>query len=141
MSVLQSAVRVHAVWLSGSYLTDKLDPNDIDAVFLVSARDYSRTSDDNKKVVGSFSPTMGPMGTPVRSSGFTKVDSYILDWRPYAELNPLGDRDHNAYCLWRGYWDDFWQRTRKGAKGAPTTWQDGMPTRGYLEVELDAFDR
>jgi hypothetical protein len=140
-ALLQSAIRVHAAWLSGSFLTDKLDPSDIDVAFLVSGRDYARASVDNKKIVDSFVLAPGPMGTRIRTSGYTKVDSYLVNWRPYPDLDPARNAEHNQYLAMRGYWDDFWQRLRNGSKTAPATWRDGIPVRGYLEVEFDAFDR
>jgi predicted nucleotidyltransferase len=141
-ALLRSAVRVHAAWLSGSFLSGKVDPKDIDVVFLISGRDYAKADVEDKQVVDSFVSTVpGPLGEPIRAHGFARVDSFLQYWRPYDSPSPGLGQDRLEYCAYRGYWDDFWQRTRKGPKEAPPTWKDGIPARGYLEVVLDEFDR
>jgi hypothetical protein len=139
--LLKGAIRVHAVWVGGSFTTSKLDPQDIDAVFLVSARDYARASKEDKQVVDAFAPRRNAFGVAVRGHPFNRVDSFVLHWRPWPNPDPNASAEAAQYCQARGYWDDFWQRLRKGSKDAPPTWHDGLPERGYLEVELDAFDR
>jgi hypothetical protein len=142
LELLRSAVRVHAAWLSGSFLTSKTDPEDIDALFFVSARDYARADVAERQVVDAFVDSVpGPLGRPLRRHGFARVDSFIHHWRPWDDPDPRGPEGRLDYCAYRGYWDDFWQRTRKGAKTDAPTWRDGIPARGYLEVEFDAFDR
>ena len=37
LAVLQSAVTVHAVWIGGSFTTSKVDPGDIDVLYIVNA--------------------------------------------------------------------------------------------------------
>lgn len=142
LELLRSAVRVHAVWLSGSFLTSKVDPQDIDALFLISGRDYMQAAPADRQIVASFVDTEpDAVGNPVRRHGFARVDSFIHEWRPWDNPDPKGPDGRLQYCAYRGYWDDFWQRTRKGAKAAAPTWRDGIPARGYLEVVIDAFDR
>lgn len=142
LELLRGVVRVHAAWLSGSFLTSKVDPEDIDALFLISGRDYLKADVPSRQIVDSFIENVpGPLGKPVRRHGFAKVDSFIHHWRPWDNPDPKGPDGRLDYCAYRGYWDDFWQRTRKGAKTDAPTWRDGIPTRGYLEVEFDAFDR
>lgn len=142
LELLRGAVRVHAAWLSGSFLTSKIDPQDVDALFLISGRDYLKADVPTRQIVDSFIDTVpDALGNPVRRHGFARVDSFIHHWRPWDNPSPQGPDGRLEYCAYRGYWDDFWQRTRKGAKTDPATWRDGIPARGYLEVEFDAFDR
>jgi hypothetical protein len=46
---------------------------------------------------------------------------------------------HDQYLRRRGYWDDFWMRTRSGTKGQPFQVADALPRRGYVEISLDGF--
>lgn len=140
--VVRGAVRLHAVWFSGSFISDKVDPSDIDVTFVVSARDYDRASEDDKKVVDSFQlqprPALG--GARARTSGLALVDSFLLLWRPVPPqlaMEPIPA----SYFGFRGYWDDWWQRKATNPKGQPPHVDDPLPRRGYLEVEFDAFAR
>jgi len=140
--LLGSKVRIHAIWIGGSFLTSKVDAKDLDALFIVSARDYRKLDAADQAVVASFIPRTGPLGTPVRGHGLKRLDSFLLLWAPYSPLNPKTTPDHNEYAVWRGYWDDFWQRDRHNKPdGIPPHWKDALPVRGYLEVELDDFAR
>lgn len=140
--LLRSKVRVHAIWIGGSFLTTKVDAKDLDALFIVSARDYKNQDVAGRQVVESFLPKAGPLGTTVRGHGLTRLDSFLLMWSPFSPLDPNSSPAHLEYAVRRGYWDDFWQRDRfNKPDGKPPHWKDALPVRGYLEVELDAFDR
>jgi len=140
--LLRKYVRIHSVWMGGSFLTAKNDAQDMDALFIVSARDYGKLDLRGKQVVNGFNPQPGLLGTPVRGHGLNRLDSFLLMWAPWSPLDPNGDPSHAGYALGRGYWDDFWQRDRyHKPKGVPPHWKDALPARGYLEVELDAFNR
>lgn len=141
LSLLSGGVLVHAVWLAGSFVSSKLDPNDIDAVFVINARNLAARSEADRKVVASFSErTCDPLGNVVRAHGL-KVDSFLLQWAPIPEVDLQGDLSHVQYVASRGYWDDFWCRNRNGQKHHPPTWRDALPARGYLEVIVHAFTR
>ena len=140
--LLASKVRIHAIWIGGSFLTSKVDAKDLDALFIVSGRDYSKQDAAGRKVVESFIPVPGPLGTPVRGHKLDRLDSFVLTWSPLSPLDPKNAPDHKEYATWRGYWDDFWQRDRyHKPDGIPAVWKDALPVRGYLEVELDEFTR
>lgn len=140
--LLRSKLRVHAVWFGGSFLTSKVQAKDIDALFIISGRDYNRLSPSDKTVVDGFRAKTGPMGATVRGHGLTQLDSFLLPWFPFYDFDPFNVPDHRAYAVARGYWDDFWQRDRfNKPDGKPPHWKDALPVRGYLEVELDAFTR
>jgi hypothetical protein len=140
--LLRRRVRIHAIWIGGSFLTSKVDPNDMDALFIVSARDYGKLDGRGKAIVDSFRPKLGPLGKPVRGHGLNRLDSFLLMWFPWSPFDPYGAPAHAEYAGNRGYWDDWWQRDRfNKPDGQPPHWRDAIPTRGYLEVELDAFTR
>lgn len=137
--LLRSKVRIHAIWIGGSFLTSKVDANDMDALFMISASDYAGLDANGQQVVNSF---LANPATGVRGHGFNTLDSYLVAWQPFSPLDPLGGPEQNQYTAMRGYWDDFWQRDRfNSVKGSPPNWQDALPVRGFLEVELDAYDR
>lgn len=137
--LLRSKVRVHAVWIGGSFLTAKVDANDMDALFIISASDFAGLDANGQRVVSSF---VADPATGVRGHGFTTLDSYLVAWQPFSPLSPTGGPEQLQYTAGRGYWDDFWQRDRfSKVKGSPADWRDALPVRGYLEVELDAYDQ
>jgi hypothetical protein len=141
--LLASKIRVHAYWLGGSFTTSKVDPGDIDALFIINGRDYAKTDANAKKVIASFEPIPGPSGKPVRLHGLDHVESFLMQWRPWSPFrpgHPLGTPEETTYAVERGYWDDWWQRDRYNKPdGKPIHWRDALPVRGYLEVELNAF--
>ena len=138
LQLLSSAVLVHAAWLGGSFISSKLDPSDLDVVFLVNQSDLNRRSDPEKQIVDAFLrwEDQGP-GRPARAHGLL-IDSFILNWRPLANPNPDAP-GHAPYVKWRGYWDDFWCRNRSGSKSDPPTREDALPRRGYVEVIIDDY--
>lgn len=140
--LLRGKVRIHAIWIGGSFLTSKVQAKDIDALFIVNGRDYSKLNAKDQQIVASFLPHIGPLGTAVRGHGLNLLDSYLLFWSPWSPLDPERAPEHREYASCRGYWDDFWQRDRfNKPDGKPPHWKDALPVRGYLEVELDDFTR
>lgn len=139
--LLTSAIKVHAAWISGSFTSTKVNPGDIDVTYIVSARDRAKRPIADIKVVESFQRRVPhPItGDPVPAHGL-KVDSYIIDWDAF-NLTPSGDmlRGHELWALNRGYWDDWWSRVRVTPKPLPAKRVDALPTRGYLEVNFDAY--
>lgn len=129
-AALRQIVHVCAVWLGGSYFTSKPAPDDIDCTYLVDAR----TRPSNPAAAAAFDLFAG--GRKLREVTGLRVDSYVIPWtyRPGVEL----EASSQIPLMWRGYWDDLWQRHRNGAKGT-THPADALPTRGYLEVILDGY--
>ena len=108
--LLKSAIRVHGVWFGGSFTTDIVNPNDIDVVFLVSARDYARASTANKQIVDSFVPQGSALGVMKRRHGLKLVDSFVLNWRPWPDPSPNADAEAAQYCAARGKSDALRER-------------------------------
>lgn len=125
---------VCCAWLAGSFTTVKLDPEDIDAVFVIESTRVDRVmagADDRAQLLTHIARSeLGNLGL--------RVDSYLLAWVVNPEPAPMTP-EANRYMLNRGYWDDFWQRVRSGEKGDPPCRRDALPLRGYLEVILDGF--
>jgi hypothetical protein len=129
-AALRSVVRaVPAAWLSGSFLTDKVDPNDLDCVYLVESSDVAAAQSSDPQTA-AFLQTVATGG--VRSVFGLLIDSYILVWTPTAGVNPHGSAAR--YLSGRGYWDDLWSRER-----STDSRESSIPRRGYLEVILDGY--
>jgi hypothetical protein len=119
---------VAACWVSGSFVTDTIDPSDIDCVYLIRLDLLAVAMGDVSKahfldlVSRSQLKTFGIM-----------VDSYIIPWDPHPGVSPT-TQDHWNYLQRRGYWDDFWGRVKD-----PDPSMEILPRRGYLEVSLDGY--
>ncbi|MBB2893433.1 DUF6932 family protein [Flexivirga oryzae] len=129
LSLLKQLVgTVPAAWLSGSFLSSKLVPGDIDSVFVVEAADLQavRQRPQDWSIVELLAG-----GNGAKDSLGLNVDSYILRWCPSSGANPEPGTDY--YAL-RGYWDDLWVR----AKDSDAR-RESIPRRGYVEVMIDGY--
>lgn len=125
--MLNSTIPICATWVGGSFITTKLEPSDIDVLYIVAAQDYAQLQGEEAlKRVSIFSKNGQLMERGIR------VDSSILVWNPIPEPQP-DNPSHANYLKWRGYWDDFLQRHTEDKTKTPTG-INSIPTRGYLEV-------
>lgn len=133
-AVLRSQVPVCAAWLGGSFTTSKLDPSDVDVIYVIEDEivDFARATDPRASAVLDVI-----VQNLARCEGYG-IDTYLLPWRVNPERGPRDSRDR-TYAFWRGYWDDFWLRTLSGPKTMPRVRADALPRRGYLEVILDGY--
>ncbi|WP_194227583.1 DUF6932 family protein [Cellulosimicrobium cellulans] len=140
--LLRSSVLVHRAWVSGSFLTTKVSPNDIDVTFIINEADRLRRPVADLQMVEAFQLRKQDQttGDLVPAHGLARVDTYLLGWAPH-HLGPSGQPDPNysAYAMQRGYWDDWWSRRRTTSKSAPLVPADAYPRRGYLEVSFDDY--
>ncbi|WP_435405283.1 DUF6932 family protein [Mycolicibacterium hippocampi] len=108
---------VSAYWVGGSFVSDKDQPGDIDFTALIDGaastpdpaaiRDWTNPG---KKWARQIHPDVGRL---------LRLDAYgIVKY-------PDGDPRLQSYHELRGYWDDWWQRSRKTGQSL---------SRGYLEV-------
>lgn len=140
LDLLQGAVLVHAVWVGGSFTTLKSDPSDIDACFFVNRPDLAQRSDDDKKIVASFTDRVDDGSGRARPAHGLSVDSFIIKWRPYrAASDGTLPQPYAQYAQYRGYWDDWWCRYLTNGKGGASHPDDPCPRRGYVEVMLNDF--
>lgn len=114
---------VCSVWIGGSFITSKEAPNDIDVVFLVHEEAY-----DNAKNTEAGQFLIYLLTNKIAS---VKVDAYILGVHPTNILN-----DGSTYLKQRGYWDQFWSKSRFEDPSDPRAM---FPSAGYLEVIVDGF--
>ncbi|MFD0902507.1 DUF6932 family protein [Actinomadura sediminis] len=122
---------VHCLWLGGSYVSTKVNPDNIDLTVFIddeAAKAYRgkagapwlREAFDRRKIKEDFGLS------PLR-----------VAYRPIASVfqsDKLATEDQ-GYLRDRGAWDDWWQRRRQEGteKMAPTV-ETAHPARGYLEV-------
>lgn len=130
----RKVVPVAAVWLGGSFLTDKVDPDDLDAVYLIDARLIAAVV---KPLHRGFLALVA-QGDALRQLRGKRLDTFIITWVPDPDANRVVP-GFDDYIRDRGYWDDLWQRSLSGPKMAARVPSDALPKRGYVEVILDDF--
>jgi predicted nucleotidyltransferase len=130
LAILRTRTPVVAVWLGGSFTTDKADPDDLDVVFLIDSDDAAKIAGD--RVLATFANNW------VRQLLTFRLDTFVIDWRSIPDPNSMTLEDRDYYER-RGHWDDFWQRRRTGPKTAVPVRADTLPARGYLEVSIDGY--
>jgi len=131
---LDGLVLVHRLWLGGSYVSAKLDPQNIDATLLIDTRAERavRGKPGSRWLTTAFKSRdrirerygLSPMRVGYRPVGHV--------FRPEV-MAP----EERTYFMERGVWDDWWQRCRlpDHADRSPSE-QSAVPARGYLEVRL-----
>jgi hypothetical protein len=124
-----------AVWIGGSFITSRLDPDDIDLTFLLDGDVYESLSNTKKRKVDRLSARDG-QNCRLRTRSNLRVDCFAIVCRlvalPWKDLTD----EAATYFRTRGLWDDWWQRFRTVAKGSVPTIEGAKPVRGYLEVLL-----
>lgn len=131
---IRSVVPVVCVWIGGSFLTDKLDPDDIDLVYWCEDVLVDRVTDPQAQLLLQLFAQ-----NQVRAQTGLRVDTRYCRWHVDPEADQGASDKHKSYVLHRGFWDDFWMRKRSGAKGDAPQRADALPKRGYFEVPLDGF--
>ncbi|ADI08268.1 hypothetical protein SBI_05148 [Streptomyces bingchenggensis BCW-1] len=122
---------IHAIWLGGSYVSTKLNPQNVDLTVLMdeSAVEAMKGLQGTKWLVSAFSrqARLAEFGVSPLRVGYRPIVSVFRADR----LNP----GEQAYLRERGAWDDWWQRCRPGGMGkTEPTVESASPRRGYLEV-------
>ncbi|TQR82647.1 hypothetical protein D8S82_31040 [Mycobacterium hodleri] len=133
--MLRSHIPICAVWLSGSFLTQKDEPDDVDCVYWAEDLEINnaRANPVSAAVVDIFAQK-----DALRTAVGLRVDTFVVPWNCCPDL-AIATIATTTYFQNRGHWDDFWQRMRSGAKSAPAVRADALPRRGYLEVIFDGF--
>lgn len=122
---------VAAVWIGGSFITSEAEPHDIDVVFIITEDTYNAATSNLAKFalwVLSDNTSMPPRLNPL-------VDGYLLVVPPTDVV--LNDVTRTEYARQRGYWDQFWSKTRF-LDANDDRWH--YPAAGYVEVIVDGYD-
>ena len=125
--VKETAGSIAELWIGGSFITSEENPHDIDVVFFFK-EDRIKSVDSR----GAFLLNLlsGRFGSDLRISSY--VDSYMIVVPPTEFENDT----KRGYTPWRGYWDQFWSKTR--FEDDDKRWL--YPAAGYLEVMIDGYD-
>mgnify|MGYP001188826815 CR=1 FL=1 len=129
---LRGRLPVAWVWISGSFISTKLDPDDIDVIYWCEDVNLDSVSDLRDKFMIELFAT-----NALRATFNLRVDSRIGRWHIRPEPGIQDTTEHHNYAKQRGFWDDFWLRRRSGPKGSPAVREDALARRGYVEVFLD----
>lgn len=131
---VKNVLPVPCVWLGGSFLTSKTDPDDLDVVFVLDARQAAAVADPFDRAF----LLLVSSGKAFRHSTGKRLDTFVINWVPDPDGQKLAP-GFAQYADARGYWDDLWQRKIAGPKSSPRVPADALPRRGYLEVVVDGF--
>ncbi|MGI8335991.1 DUF6932 family protein [Actinomadura scrupuli] len=124
---------IHCLWLGGSYISTKLDPDNIDLTVFVDEDSASalrgQTGAGWLREAFSRGKVKEEFGLSTIKVGYRRIASVF-------QPEKLSSEDQ-TYLRDRGAWDDWWQRCRQQGieKMAPTV-ETARPARGYLEVTL-----
>lgn len=124
---------IHSLWLGGSFVSVKVDPENIDVSVLV---------DEDACAVVRGNPGAGWLSKAFNRKHTENrfgISALRIGYRPVAGVfqpETLAAPDVE-YFRDRGIWDDWWQRCRdEAAPDAPPSIKSAAPARGYLEVTL-----
>jgi hypothetical protein len=124
---------IRQLWLAGSFVSTKIDPQDIDLTVFTDAEVIAalKTKPGAKWITQAFHRQ--------KIQDEFRLDPYRVDYRAVPHVfQPAGmTREEQEYFRDRGRYDDWWQRRHPPAvdKQAPTI-DSCVPARGYLEVTL-----
>ncbi|MFD8809909.1 DUF6932 family protein [Streptomyces sp. NPDC059627] len=123
---------VGRLWLAGSFVSGKLDPEDVDVTYLIPPDAYARAVTD-ADIVDDLD-NLGTKDWCVRHD--MRVDAYVLrlpeteDFHALGVTGAMAPDDHKVFED-LGVYDEIWQRCRSGQNGIPRE-----ARRGYVEVLL-----
>ncbi|MFT9397429.1 MAG: hypothetical protein ABF545_05115 [Bifidobacterium psychraerophilum] len=131
ISLLRKTNCVCALWIGGSFTSKKTNPSDIDVVAIINSDQVPKSGPVFKML--SFCTA----GHDFKAHSGLAIDSFGLWWKPDTSGGYSQEPDYFQY---RGYWDDFWQRTRSGlVRHSVITRNETFPKRGYLEVTINDY--
>lgn len=130
-----SADLIEGVWVGGSFVTSKPDPDDIDCLFVLSGGAFDALPSNGQRHKVNLFNRKGYL----REKHQLRVESFLLVRTPIAQPWAKGGVHPDAapYAQVRGAWDDWWLRTRTGElPDEDPRIESAEPRRGYLEVTL-----
>lgn len=115
------------VWIGGSFITNKEHPHDIDVVFFFKEGDIEEASH-----AGSF--VLNVLARKLES--IKRLNEYVDGYLVVVQPTEIENKDPQGWISMRGYWDQFWSKTRFGDDDARWLY----PAAGYLEVMIDGYN-
>ncbi|MFH9821204.1 DUF6932 family protein [Streptomyces sp. NPDC017230] len=123
---------VGRLWLAGSFVSGKVNPEDVDVTYLIPPDAYALAMAGADTI--DYLDNLGTKDWCTRRG--MRVDAYVLclpeteDFRSLGVTGAMAPSDHKVFES-LGVYDEVWQRCRSGQKGIP----EGA-RRGYVEVLL-----
>lgn len=126
---------VNYVWLGGSFISDKDDPDNIDVTVFLNGRSMKKIR--GKPGCGWVNSKAFSRKELARSNEFSGISPIRVDYYPVVSIFQLGEisPEEHDYLTKRGAWDDWWQRLRDKDCDSPTE-SSSASRRGYVEVIL-----
>lgn len=125
---------VHAYWVAGSFISDEMDPDDIDVTVVV---DHELLS------ANAGRPGMGNVkklyANRTRIAADVHVEPFVMRvrWEASTLLPGRLSEASRIRLAERGGYDNFWQRIRPdGQKASRVQQQNVLAERGYVEVAV-----
>lgn len=143
--LLEGRPLVHHLWLGGSYVSSKYDPDDIDLTVFLDAQGYEQLRGNS--VDTDNQARKGKPGAKWLTEAFQRQKMYAefglepheVQYRPVPHVFRPTDLDlrEQQYFQQRGRFDDWWQRcSPNGVHKVAPTLDTAKARRGYLEVTL-----
>lgn len=121
--------KVLSLLIGGSFVTDKLDPNDIDVVFVIDFRSINTGKDLHALSIFFENNRQN-----------VPVQCFHLFWLPTTPADPYQLETIIIYQQGRGQWDDFWLRdVPKELRQVPPHAEQSFHKKGYVEVKINEF--
>lgn len=95
-------------WLDGSFMSKKLNPNDIDFVSFIDYRVYEQKEEQIFRIVEKY--------------GYMKLDNYI------SQIFPINHPRHAETEHFKGYWTELFSSSRRDPK------TNIQSPRGFIEI-------
>lgn len=115
------------VWIGGSFITGEEHPHDIDVVFFFK----------EEKIAAVCSAGAFALKVLARKLGsIQRLNEYVDGYLVIVQPTEIKDEDPQGWISARGYWDQFWSKTRFGDDDVRWLY----PAAGYLEVTVDGYD-
>lgn len=132
-NLVSASIPICSIWIAGSFMSDKVEPSDIDLLFIFKESDIDARLSD---------PSFYSMIIDLGDNSLNSIYGWLIDtrwiiWTPnslpsFTLRTALADQ----YAL-RGFWDEFWSR-RYTVKDEMHP-EDANLRQGYLEVIFDDF--
>ena len=100
---INEIAKIEYEWIDGSFVTNKMDPNDIDVVTFISAGEINALTQCERETL--FELTNGS-----RPRIEFYCDSYLV------VVVPPEHEYHDCFLNRRGYWDNWWSANRAGGQ-------------------------
>lgn len=116
------------VWIGGSFITGEEHPHDIDVVFFFKEEKIAAVGQAGLFALNVLSRRLAPK--------IERLDAYVDGYMIVVPPTEFDNDVNSGYTPWRGYWDQFWSKTRFSTDDIRWLY----PAAGYLEVMVDGYD-